>query len=172
MLIRYTAALFNNAVFSKSVWASGECLCLIRLGRGSIVDVEDSVVKTGIQWWRPTVLKDLSILHLKVLLKRGMISHKHRHNYFFEKQPVRPWVIKCQVLLCWMMVVTIWDRHWHKLKLHGDIEKVKSSEIQLLYRHVVTFSPSSVPTWPFTVCLSICKLIYSSITGQIPNCKC
>lgn len=45
MLIRYTAALFNNAVFSKSARASGVCLCLIRLGRGSIVDVEDSAAK-------------------------------------------------------------------------------------------------------------------------------
>lgn len=43
MLIRYTVVLFNNAVFIKLVWASGVCLCLIRLSQGFIKDEEDSV---------------------------------------------------------------------------------------------------------------------------------
>jgi len=43
MIICYTAEPFDDALFSKPAVASRVCLCLIRLGRGSIVDVEDSV---------------------------------------------------------------------------------------------------------------------------------
>lgn len=54
MLIRYTAVPFNDAVFSKSVQATGVCLCLIRRVQGSVVDREDSDTKE----------KDMSVMRV------------------------------------------------------------------------------------------------------------
>lgn len=138
MLIRYTAALFDNAVFSKPVWASGVCLYLIRLGQGSIVDVEDLVAKQkyndeGLQclnacssctWW---------------FYWRGIRYPTSADSQitFFLKQKISlqdwNWLsVRCYYVAWWLLLSGIdTDINWSYLI---KLEKVCSSEIKLSYR--------------------------------------
>lgn len=103
MLICYTAALFNNAVFSKSAGASRVCLCLIRLGQGSIAAVESLVA--GLRYEDEGLqCENICPSCTWRLYWRGReISHACRCNYFLktDKTACKTKTIQKQVLLCW-----------------------------------------------------------------------
>lgn len=106
MLIRYTAALFNNAVFSKTVWASRVCLCLIRLGRGSIVDGEDSAAKLKYSDESPQCWSTYPLCWPWWSYSRGKRYPTSADTITFlkaEKQPVRS-SVRCYCVTWWFLL--------------------------------------------------------------------
>lgn len=160
MLIRYTAAPFNNAVFSKTVWASRVCLCLIRLGQGSIVDGEDSAAKLKYSDEGPQCWSTYPLCCPWWFYSRGKkISHKCWHNCFFKSTKTAS-KIKCQVLLCYMVVAASWDSHRHKLKALDNTRATiwgKKNDLAQAWRvSPLHWSHSSViPWWANIYCMVI-----------------
>lgn len=164
MLIRYTAALFNNAVFSKTVWASRVCLCLIRLGRGSIVDGEDSAAKLKYSDESPQCWSTYPLCWPWWSYSRGKRYPTSADTITFlkaEKQPVRS-SVRCYCVTWWFLLAGIHtDTKWRCLI---TLELLCSLGKKMLsYKHD-EFRPSTDPTlvlfhdWQtFTVWLSSCS---------------